>query len=60
MAVSMNTLVGDEIPLSLRRPGLDMIFKVEESNGTIYYLESDIEALQLLIELDEKEMRALR
>ncbi|MBD1108146.1 MULTISPECIES: hypothetical protein [Pseudomonas syringae group] len=55
----METLVGDEIPRSLRRPGLDMIFAVTDTDGSTYYLESDIEALQLLIELDEKERKAL-
>lgn len=57
MTVRMNTLVGEEIPAALRRPGLDIIFKVESSDGTVHYLESDIEALQLMIEIDDEERR---
>ena len=55
MAVTLKTLSDDEIPVTHRREGLEVLYAVYEDNGTVHYLESDVEAAQLVVQLSEKE-----
>ncbi len=58
MAVTLKTLKGDEIPVEHRREGLDELHAVQDGDGEPQYLESDIEAAQLVVKLSEEERGA--
>lgn len=51
MAVTLKKLTGDEIPAELRKPGQEALFAVEDMDGEIRYLESDVEAAKLVTQL---------
>jgi hypothetical protein len=55
MAIILKSLSGDEIPLEHRRTGLEVLFAVEDSEGRVRYLESDVDAARLVTKLSEQE-----
>lgn len=54
MTVTLKKLLGDEIPEPERREGLDVLFAVEVDGTAVRYLESDVEAARLVVELSDQ------
>lgn len=53
MPVSVTKLQGQDIPEHLRRPGVEVVFRVIDEQGKERYLLDDVEAAQTAVRASE-------
>jgi hypothetical protein len=53
MAVKVVKVRGEDIPLELRAPGVDQVYKITGADGHIYHRQDDVEAARLAVNLSD-------
>lgn len=53
MAIKVVKVRGADIPLELRAPGVDQVYKITGADGQIYHRQDDVEAARLAVHLSD-------
>lgn len=55
MPVTVTKLQGNDIPLDMRGPDVDVVFRVIDQQGNEQYLLDDVEAAQLAVRASDED-----
>lgn len=53
MSVTVTKLQGTDIPEEMRRPGLEVVFRITDHEGNMQYLLDDVEAAQRAVQASD-------